>query len=72
MSESEVARLRAHIECECEALSLLVQGFAVVARHETIANRYQRLGAYQVQLERLVGSEEAIRVLSEAYNASMQ
>lgn len=72
MSESEIARIRAHIESECEVLSVLVRGFAVVARHEAIASRYQRLGVYQAQLERLVGSEEAVRVLCETYDAYMQ
>lgn len=72
MSESEVARTRAQIECECEALRLLMRGFAVVASHETITSHYQRLGRYETQLEQVVGSEEAMRVLCEIYNKYVQ
>jgi hypothetical protein len=72
MSESEVARTRAKIERECEALRLLMQGFATVASHETITGHYQRLGEYQTRLEQVVGSEEAMHVLCEIYNKYVQ
>lgn len=72
MSESEVARTRAQIERECEALRLLMQGFAAVASHETITGHYQRLGEYQTRLEQAVGSEEAMQVLCEIYNNYVQ
>ena len=49
-----------------------MQGFAVVASHETITSHYQRLGEYQTRLEQVVGSEEAMQVLCEIYNKYVQ
>jgi len=72
MSESEVAWTRAQIERECEMLRQLMQGFAVVASHETITSHYRRLGTYEMQLEQVVGGEEAMRVLCEIYDKHVQ
>lgn len=53
--ESEIAQLRKRIELECEALRLALEGFAVSASHEAIMARYDRLGACQEELEKLIG-----------------
>ena len=56
---SEVARLRKQIELECEAMRLALYGYAAVASHESIEQRYNNLGRHQEDLERYVGKEEA-------------
>lgn len=71
MAESEVARLMRQIEMECEAMKRGMQGYAVVARHQTIAYKYDALGAVQEQLEKLVGEQEAMRVVFETYEKAM-
>lgn len=64
---SEVARLRQQIELECEAMRLALSGYAVVASHEIIDQKYNALGKYQEALGRLVGDEDALRVVIETY-----
>lgn len=64
--ESEVALLRKQIEQECVALRLAMDGFAVCASHETITARYDRLGLYQNELERLIGPQ-ANEIVCEVY-----
>ena len=56
---SEIARLRRQIELECEAMRLALEGFASVASHQIIEQRYNRLGQFQADLEKHVGKEEA-------------
>lgn len=58
---SEVARIRQQIEAECEAMRLAMYGYAVVASHKVIENRYKSLGKRQEELEQHVGKEEAKR-----------
>lgn len=53
--ESEVALLRRRIEQECVALRQALDGFAISASHEAIMARYDRLGACQEELEKLIG-----------------
>lgn len=67
MAESEVARLMRQIEMECEAMKRGMQGYAAVAKHQTIAHKYNAIGAVQEQLETLVGKQEAMRVVCETY-----
>jgi hypothetical protein len=71
MAESEVALLRARIERECEALSLLARGAMLMGGHTHISSRYQRLGEYQEQLDKLVGSEEAVTIICDIYNETI-
>ena len=71
MAESEVARLMRQIEQECEAMKRGMQGFAAVARPQTIAHKYDALGGVQEQLEKLVGKQEAMRVVFETYEKVM-
>jgi len=64
---SEVARLRRQIELECEAMRLALSGYAIVASHEFIDQKYNALGKHQEELERLVGAEDALRLVIETY-----
>ena len=64
---SEVARLRQQIELECEAMRLALFGYAIVASHEFIDQKYNALGKHQEALSRLVGEKEALRLVIETY-----
>ncbi len=64
---SEVARLRKQIELECEAMRQGLYGYAAVASHEIIENRYNSLGKRQAELAHLVGHEEASQIVVEIY-----
>ncbi len=64
---SEVARLRRQIELECESMRLALSGYAVVASHKFIEQKYNALGKYQEELEQLVGTEDANRMVVETY-----
>lgn len=64
---SEVARLRKQIEMECEAMRQALEGFAAVASHQVIEQRYNSLAQYQADLERHVGKEEANNIVVEIY-----
>jgi hypothetical protein len=64
---SEVARLREQIELECEAMRLALSGYAVVASHKFIEQKYNALGKHQEDLEQIVGTEEANRMVVETY-----
>lgn len=58
-NQSEVARLRARIDLEVEALQRIKSGFAKVADHETIMYHYRMLDDYYKGLVKHVGSEKA-------------
>lgn len=64
---SEIARLRRQIELECEAMRLALDGYANVASHQIIEQRYNSLGKYQADLEQHVGKEEATNIVIEIY-----
>jgi hypothetical protein len=68
--ESEVAQLKWSIEQECRALRLVMDGFAIGASHQAISARYERLGVYQEELEKLIGPQ-AEELLCEMYNLIM-
>ena len=72
MAESEVALLMRQIELECEAMTRGMHGYAVVARHQTIAHRYEAIGAAQERLQQLVGEQEARRMVFETYEKAME
>jgi hypothetical protein len=72
MSQSEVARIRAQIELECEAMERGFRGFAIVARHDFINHKLSKIGVYQEQLEQLVGEDEARKVVAETYKQAME
>jgi hypothetical protein len=64
---SEIARLRRQIELECEAMRLALYGYAAVASHNVIEQKYNNLGRHQENLERYVGKEEASSIVAEIY-----
>lgn len=64
---SEVARLRRQIELECEAMRLALHGFAAVASHTVIEQKYNALGQHREVLEQIVGKEEADSIIVETY-----
>lgn len=65
--KSDIARLRRQIELECTALRQALNGFAVSASHEAITARYDRLGAYQEELEQLTSPQKANEAVCEIY-----
>jgi hypothetical protein len=64
---SEIARLRRQIELECQAMRLALYGYAAVASHEVIEQKYKVLGKHLEALEQLVGPEEADSIVTETY-----
>ena len=68
MSGSEVAALRQRIEEEIASMHRLMNGPAVVGRHEIIHHKMQKLGVYHHELKQLVGEEQAVEVLYQAHS----
>jgi hypothetical protein len=67
MAESEVAQLRERLELEARAMQRGLYGYACVARHAFIDEKYHSFGLYQQQLATLVGKEEAAYIALEIY-----
>ena len=67
MAESEIARLRHLIELECESMERGLTGYAVTAKHEIIARKYDRIDAYRKQLEQLTDKKQATKIMAEIY-----
>lgn len=67
MAESEVMRLVQELELRCQAACLGMRGYAKVAKHEVIANKFEAIGRCQDELEKLVGPEEANRTVVLTY-----
>lgn len=65
-NKSEVARLRAQIEVQCQALHHLTL-FSKGASHEMIAHRYRALDRCSEELQKLVGPAEATKTLTTLY-----
>ncbi len=65
---SEVARLRERIDREVEALQYIKSGFAQVASHEIIMNRYRAIDTYFVELSKHIGEEAATEEVCERIN----
>lgn len=64
---SEVARIREQIELECAAMNLALYGYATVASHKIIEQKYNNLGRHRENLEKHVSKEEAGSILIEIY-----
>ncbi len=64
---SEVVRLCRQIELEGEAMRLALYGYATVASHAFIEQKYSTLWKYQKDLERLMGKEEANSIVVQTY-----
>ena len=71
-NQSEVARIRAQIEEECEALCLAMNGSAMGGRHEMISHKYKALDKSTEELAAIVGPEQAVKVACEVYNKAME
>jgi hypothetical protein len=67
MAQSEVARIRAQIETECEGFRRGFEGYAITAKHQFIQARYERLGQLQDELARHVGEQEAMQQVVALY-----
>jgi hypothetical protein len=66
MGKSEVAYLLRQIELEYEAAERGLKGLAAGwARHDFINRRYEEMGRHHEELARLVGTEEATRLVYE-------
>ncbi len=65
--QSEVARIRAQIELECEALHRALHDFAVTASHDIINQKYESLGQRQEQLGHFIGEQASRDVLCDLY-----
>jgi hypothetical protein len=64
---SEVARIRASIEAECEALNNLTL-FSCTGGHDIINAKYKALDAHHQELSSIVGEKEAISTVVAIYN----
>jgi uncharacterized coiled-coil protein SlyX len=67
MGESEIARLRHLIELECRSMEQGLTGYAITARHDIIARKYNRLDTYRKQLEQLTDKTQATKIITEIY-----
>ncbi len=65
--KSEVARIRAQIELECQAIRRVFEEPAIVASHAAIDARYRNLGIHQQSLEQHIGEQEAYETLVDIY-----
>jgi hypothetical protein len=64
---SEVARLSQQIELECQAAKLGLAGLAIVANHDSINARMERIWDYRQELAQEVGEQEATKIMHELY-----
>ena len=65
-NQSEVARLRQQLNAEYQAARLAMNGYAEVARHETITARMENMGRLHEELRAIGGEEEAVKALVRA------
>lgn len=63
---SEVSRLMAQIDAECEAARWAMNGYAEISKHEYITSRMERMGALHEELKGIIGEREATEVLVKA------
>jgi hypothetical protein len=64
---SEVARLMRQIELECQAAKQGLEGLAIIASHESINARMEKLWDYRQELAQEVGEQEATKIMYELY-----
>ena len=65
--KSEVARIRAQIELECQAIRRVFEEPAIIASHAAIDARYRNLGTHQSALEQHIGEQEAREIVVNTY-----
>ncbi len=61
--DSEVTHLMQQIELECQATKQELEGLAVVASHNSINARMERIWNYRLELAREVGEQEATKIM---------
>jgi len=67
---SDIARLRQRIAEEYEAATRGLTGFATgFATHQFITQRMEHIGMYHETLQRLVGEQEAVKIMTETLEA---
>lgn len=67
---SDIARLRQRIAEEYEAATRGLTGFATgFAKHQFITQRMEHIGMYHETLQRLVGEQEATKIVAETLEA---
>ncbi len=75
-NQSEVATLRARLDRECEAYSLLFNGFAMTASHTAITRRMEAfslsMGKIQTALVACIGEKEAIKIIGVALQEKVE
>jgi hypothetical protein len=64
-NQSEVACLMQEIELAYEAAQLALTGLAITARHDFINARQEHIALCHEDLKKLVGEEQAIRMICE-------
>ncbi len=64
---SEVQRLKQEIELRCQAVKLCLNGYAEVAKHQTIEHKYNALGECWQELAQCVGPENAKEIVTSTY-----
>ena len=70
-NQSEIARLQRQIENETFAMQQALSGYAVVTKHAFIQSRYQAIHEAHLHLQALVGNEEALPLVFEAYTLGL-
>ncbi len=68
---SEIKRLRQEIELRCLAIKLCLNGYAEVAKHQTIEHKYNALGECWQELAQFVGPEDANEIVQATYTSIM-
>jgi hypothetical protein len=70
-NQSDVARLLAQIDAEYRSAELGLSGFAQgSAKHEFITARMEGMGRVHEELEKLVGKEQADKLIAEQMDRS--
>lgn len=64
---SQIAQIKANIETECRAINQALTGYAALAKHSIINHRYQALNTHKEELGKIVGKDEACRIMTHIY-----
>lgn len=64
-NQSEVARLMQEIELAYEAAQLALTGLAITSRHDFINARQEHIAMCHEDLKKLVGEDQAIKMIYE-------
>ena len=69
--QSEVARLRQQFQAEWDASQLGLSGLALVARHQFITARMERMGELHERLKGLMGDLEGTKIIAEIMDTKL-